>query len=78
METRETVSINLRLPAELHAILTAIAAQDRRSVNQTLLLLIEQEQRRRSSLEETAHSRAGDEKYQGAGGGLKHNANHDQ
>ena len=40
--------VNLRLPDDVHAVLEAIAAQDRRSLNSMLIILIEEEQKRRA------------------------------
>lgn len=39
---REHVTMNLRLPPEIHAELKAVAEQERRSINNLILYLLEQ------------------------------------
>jgi predicted HicB family RNase H-like nuclease len=41
MTETSTVSLNLRLPRDLHARLTELAAADRRSLNSMIVVLLE-------------------------------------
>jgi len=41
--------VNLRLPDDIHAMLTEMAEHDRRSLNTMIIVLVEEEKRRRTA-----------------------------